>query len=396
MLLRDRTALAPAAGAADIMRKSSGFATNMIVDFIRECTTQHNVTFHAPIIFGLRESGMRGVFLSDNHNVERNMPILSFPLRAALTVDNTLLRATQLERSLPTMQRVRDILAKNQLEALGDHVLLSIAIALRIHQLPRSSRIDVDSLTKEEFEGFALAMGHPVTPWARMIDQEDWDDGYVGSAYKSLLDTWQQQNYNELLTGFRLAMSRLHSELELPMPIPLLLRVTRTVIARVDQVPLYEDLQRSNWSRRLTSWRHRFLGAPALSDRRRVALLPMIDMLNHSNRPNSLLRITATDKQGGVEPTVNLVSTCRIRGGSEICRHYNFNMDRGNALFRYGFLPFSVVGVEKLDPWKEHYSRGVAPNLGAEPQHIVEERRKVDDEVQRLQRLFRKEREGVN
>jgi hypothetical protein len=77
-----------------------------------------------------------------------------------------------------------------------------------------------------------------------------------------------------------------------------------------------------------------------------------------------------------------------IEGGRELCRYYNFAISRGNALFRYGFLPFEMMSLEHYDPYTQHYCKDIAPNLNPESDEELRRKHEVDVEVKRLQSLF--------
>ncbi len=71
-----------------------------------------------------------------------------------------------------------------------------------------------------------------------------------------------------------------------------------------------------------------------------VAILPQIDMINHSFQPNA--RLVGTTKQGlkemGGESGVGVVTLRNVQPGEEICIAYDDPLSGNAALLRYGFL----------------------------------------------------------
>uniref|UniRef100_A0A0A9YR50 SET domain-containing protein n=1 Tax=Lygus hesperus TaxID=30085 RepID=A0A0A9YR50_LYGHE len=84
-------------------------------------------------------------------------------------------------------------------------------------------------------------------------------------------------------------------------------------------------------------------------------MVPLLDMVNHSNRPNCAVRIARSPLLPHHASAITLHTIAPVSVGGELCRHYNFALSRSNALFRYGFLPFDILTMIEIDQAKELY-----------------------------------------
>ena len=372
--------------------------TSLVVDFLKECSDYHKVRFHAPVLFGLRpQIGLRGLYLAEGFRVKRNSPIFTVPFSGMLSAENVVAQP----RAAPvTLADVEANLLDPEMRLLSHHILLGVHMAHQAALLPKSggsatvsSYVGDGPVTPEAYRERLELFTGGIMPWARMLDDEGWSEEHVLGVHRAALDKWQAQDYADLFNMFNRNMTHLHTTLRLAPALDDLRRITRVVIARTEQVPLESELAVSRPQRLLRN-AYRW-ATKAAKPRPALRLVPLMDMINHSNRANSWLRAHADGTEFGVPgPSVSLFALNDIEGGRELCRYYNFGMSRGNALFRYGFLPFEMMAMENFDPWKEHYARGIAPNLMDESEEERERRVEVEAEVARMQLIYRQARGG--
>lgn len=365
----------------DVIAANERRFTTLVVDFMRECADVHDIRFHAPVIFGLRDDGMRGLYLADGHEMPRNTPLFTVPLKKCITAERLLASPHALPKSSPA--ELKPHVADEEFH----HMLVPISMALNvcnhIAQLPNlnAAKVREEDLKPEVYKELLDLFTGDLMPWCRMIDDEDWNEEHVSNVYKKALDEFQKQNVADLTIRFNRTMADLHERMELDIPLEHTKRVTRVLLARMDQLPTYEELAKPPLVRRMQKL---YRAVTKQRVPRAPTIVPMVDMLNHSNRPNVVLRVGVDN---GI-PAVRVHTIAPIRSGVEICRQYNFGMDRSNALFRYGFLPFELFSIPDLDPWKEQYAKGIHPNMGEQSPAEREKQEQTEREVKRLQGMF--------
>jgi len=231
------------------------------------------------------------------------------------------------------------------------------------------------------------AQSSGANPWARLIEDEDFNENFILNMYGGALDKWQRETFEELTASFHRCITAIHEGLGLTMKIDHLRRISRLVLARAEHVPPQGYWETPRWRRRLVrAWR-RILKQREPSE---LAMIPMLDLINHSNRPNCGVRFGPSAVLGG-QPAITIHSLARIPPGEEICRHYNFALSRPVSLFRYGFLPFDLISIVELDPANEYIFKNqhmMNPPEEEKQAKIVKER----EEVQRLESIYQKAR----
>jgi len=367
--------------------------TSLVVDYLGECAEKHGIKFHAPVLFGLRpQIGLRGLYLAEGFTVKRNTPIFTIPFSGLLSAENVVN-----EPNAPdiTLQDVDEAIEDRELKPLATHILFGLHMAEQVAALPKhhSRELDPDNLTLEEYDAMLRFFTEGIMPWARMIDDENWAEEHVLGTYRSALDKWQLQDYNDLLNMFNRNITDVHHKLKLKCTTEDFRRITRVCIARTEQVTPASELYTSRMQRLCTKAYRKLSGQP-LKVRPDLRMIPLMDMINHSNQANTWMRVfpDGSDLGVGKGPCVSLFALNDIQGGRELCRYYNFGMSRGNALFRYGFLPFEMMAMDNFDPWKEHYAKGVAPNLMPESEEEQKKRIEIEKEVARMQEIFKQTR----
>jgi hypothetical protein len=357
---------------------------NLVGDFMRMCDSSQHVRFHCPLLVDMRSNGMRGLFMPKHHYVERNTPLYTIPFKGF--VGNATMMT--LDDTLPvTLADVEQALEGEEIRAMAPQLHLAMHVSNQIARLPHV--LNTRNVDVVEGERIARLETGGLMPYWRLLDDEDWSEQHIQQMYRNALDDWQKKNYDELLLDTGRAVSKLHQHFDCVFKQDLLRRMARVIIARVEHVPNGEHMQ----SNRVTkSIRAAYRAATKTPKPKVCALVPMLDMLNHSSRPNCDVRFHVDDKTG--EPVATVFSLCRIKGEQEVCRHYNFTMDRSNALFRFGFLPFDTVEIPELDPWKEHYEKTLAGRMDPISTAEQQKRQQVEDEVFRLQRVFADAKRG--
>lgn len=379
------------------MEAGSRKVTSLVVDFLGECAEHHGVKFHAPVLFGLRpQIGLRGLYLAEGFSVKRNTPIFTIPFTGLLSAENVV---TKPNAPQITLADVEANMIDDELKPLATHILFGLHMAEQVASLPKhhSRDLDPDNLTLDEYDAMLRFFTDGIMPWARMIDDENWAEEHVIGTYRSALDKWQTQDYNDILNMFNRNITEIHHKMKLRCTTEDFRRITRVCIARTEQVLPASELTTSRAKRLLTKLYRRLNGLPQRA-RPDLRMIPLMDMLNHSNRANTWMRVfpDGTELGVGKGPCVSLFALNDIEGGRELCRYYNFAMSRGNALFRYGFLPFEMMAMDNFDPWKEHYVKGVAPNLMPESEEEAKKRIEIEKEVARMQEIFRQTRYHSN
>ena len=378
--------------------------TSLVVDYFR-MADERAVKFHVPMLVGVRSDGLRGLWVAEGHEAKRNEPLLTIPYRSFITPGRLAEEEGALESV--TLEKVAEAMADEEVQPLAPAVYMAVQQAHQMTRLPRHTR----DVTREAQRAMSAAArgdtqteGHRnalaayeklvkvytdgMMPWCRMTDDEDWNETHVQELYKPVLDQFQTTNYDDTLLRFNKAVQRVHTELHLRTRLDDIRRIARVMIARTEQVPLESDLMASPLMRRFNKLRRTVMKEKV---QRMGVVAPMVELVNHSGRPNVALRFGIFDG----EPALRVQSIAPIGSGKELCRHYNFAMDRSNSLFRYGFLPFEVASVPELNQWKNHYVDDVCPRLEKQSSEELEHERKIDSEVHRLEKIFKSKTGGV-
>lgn len=379
---------------ADLMNTGRKKLSRLAIEFMHQCNTFNGIHFHAPLVFDVQEFGVRGVYLAKG-SIPRHSVILTVPYSGVLTMGTS---STLFDDMTPlvgggeappkiTLPQIQSALQGSEFAVLSVQIFFAIQLAMQtdkmMHSIGVMDRLG-DDASQEDVDRVSKMLTSGIYPWCRMLDQEPWSDAQNLSNYKSALDTWQLTEFNDMNTKFGRQMTSLHHALKLQVPLESFTRLTRVIVARTDHIPVASGF---GYSKPMRWLRGAYRAMKKLPDvEREIAVVPFVDMLNHSNQANTAVRFAWSDEMK--QPVVKLIALRPIHGGDELCRHYNFEMDRASALFRYGFLPFQLFQVERLDPWKEHYAKYAPGNLKPEPDHVVKERKRVDAEVERLQRIF--------
>jgi len=220
----------------------------------------------------------------------------------------------------------------------------------------------------------------PWEPWLSVLDEEDWDDDQIKREFFSLFDQWEQEHYSVLRTQFSTVITNICEYIEsehpdLPVTAALLRRIFRLVLARV--VPTPDP--RHHLVRRFYE-----IINPAKSREEvlhHVSMIPLIDLVNHSSTPN----ITVKETPEWIE----LRALSQISPGHELCAYYALPADKAASLCKYGFVPHISTGSTLVDSFDEYYTKGAKPNLTHKDPAIIEKERRLNEEVQRLLRVFK-------
>ena len=363
-----------------ILRKGNSKTTK---DFFAWAATAKNVQFHAPVHIKLRANGLRSVFLNEGSFVRRNTPLFTIPLSSAVTTANIYSQLPKLDYPPVSAELVRPLFTDSEMVHITDQVLLAAAISMVTY---RYSKIDDPWADDSPINPRAGLL-----PYCRMIDDENFDDKVLLQMYRNGLDTFQFESYNEIMSMFSHSVTNIHSKLALPVPLEHFRRTLRVVIARVEHLPTKKEAMRPPWQKRMLRPLRRLakIRSPV-----NCCLVPMMDMLNHSNRPNAAARIGASPLFDG-HPAVAMMALTDISGGQEICRHYNMAMERAACFFRYGFLPYDIMTVEEFDGHDEYLVKGgyYDPHrMLSKPPDVVANEKRVEDEVERLQDVWKSTR----
>ncbi|KAG8347650.1 hypothetical protein TRVL_01518 [Trypanosoma vivax] len=362
-----------------------GRSSTLPQDFYESCRSHFGIKLHEETFIGVRSSQVRGLFLSQGRNtpLEPNQPIATIPLSTLYSVSNIQKKPNALHNV--TIDDVCSAVRDGEFRAMAPQFYLGLQMSAIIASLPDITRaqsaVEVDSIT-QILRGGAM-------PWARMIDDEDFNEQFIFGMYGMALDTWQRQSYEEMTKVFHRNITSIHGSVQPPFSIDLFRRITRLVLARAEHLP-----PASYYSSPLI-WRRvcrRIRRMAKVQEPTELCLVPLLDLLNHSNRPNCALRVGPSAALGG-KPGVTIFSIARIAPGQEICRHYNFAIHRPNALFRYGFLPFDLISIVEHDAIDEYLTKN-QHMLREESEEVQLKRMKEKEELQRLERIFKDARSG--
>lgn len=355
-------------------------------DFYDACQGHFGMKLHHPTFIGVRESQVRGIFLSQDipsNGIAANQPIVTIPLSSVQRVSTIAQHADALPRV--TLDNVRDAIGFDEMKVMAPQFYMGLQMASISSKIPDFRRMSSAAQITQARD----RMRSDIIPWVRLIDDEDFNEQFLFGMYGMALDSWQRESFNEVTNMFSKSISTLHHALKLPFPPDHLRRMTRLVIARAEHVPLQSVYEGPRFLRRLKRF-VRVLQSNTAALPSEVGIVPMLDLINHSNRPNVAVKIAPSAQLNGL-PAVTVYSIARIFPGQELCRHYNFALSRPNSLFRYGFLPFDLISVVENDAIHEHLIKN-QDMLGEEQPEVVQKRDSEMQEIARLEQLFRQAR----
>lgn len=353
-------------------------------DFFECCTSHFGMHVHQPVFIGVRSSQVRGLFLPyDAKPLAANQPVVTIPLTAAMTCSSILQNPNALPRV--TLQNVRDTIQDPEFQPMAAHIFLGLQMSSIVSHIPDTSRIT----SNEEAVNAELALTTGMTPWARLVDDEDFNEQFIFGMFGMALDAWQRNSFNEITKQFHKEISRIHSVLRLPFSVDLFRRMTRLLLARAETLPLPSVYDGPRWQRRM--WRlWKVLTKQPTTVPTEVGVVPYLDMINHSNRPNVHMKVLPSPLLGG-KPAVVISTIAPVNPGQELCRHYNFALSRPNALFRYGFLPFDLISIVENDAIHEHLVKN-QDMLEPEAEATIAARQAEMDEIAKLEKVFKQAR----
>lgn len=319
---------------------------------------------------------MRGLFAADGHDIPANSPIATIPLASVITGSGMAKGDFGIPSITPEM--IASSIQDEEIRMLAPHIYLGLQFASAISYIPGRSAMDT-----AEDESLSDLLVEDIMPLCRMIDDEDFNEEFLFRMYGATLDTWQKASFTEMTDKFNKTMTDLHTDLKLPFSIRHLRRICRLVLARTEHVPRPEQFEGSKFMRQMKRVADGLLKRKPEMD---VAIVPVLDLVNHSNRPNLGIRIGPSPILDG-RAALTLHTLMPVKGGQELCRHYNFALTRQAALFRYGFLPFDLIAVEELSAINEHLVKN--RELSPESDEVIAKRRKEMEEIHRLEGLFK-------
>lgn len=350
--------------------------------------------------------------------VEANSPIFTVPLERTYTTSNI----ATMPNTLPhiTIEQIRSLIPIDEFKLLSPQLYLGVQFAALTSAIPdvsvlsscsasptsssffRSQDEEVIPLSSSKEKMTAQVSLHRyrdlqkshANPWLRVIEDEDLNENFILRMYGGALDKWQRESFDDLTSKFHRSITAIHEGLNLQrlMKVDHLRRISRLVLARIEHIPPENYLSSPRWQRRLSrAWRKLRRQREPFE----LAMIPLLDLVNHSNRPNCGVRVGPSPFLGG-KLGITLYSLTRILPGQELCRHYNFSLSRSVALFRYGFLPFDLISIVDLDPANEYLFKNQNQlRPPEEAQRLKEE--KEQKEVARLENLFQTaKRSGSN
>ncbi|KAG5482926.1 hypothetical protein LSCM1_06964 [Leishmania martiniquensis] len=363
-----------------------GPSSSLPGDFFHCCKTFFGAHLHEETFIGTRSSQHRGVFLSHSRSapLPANAPLATIPLSRLLTVSSIATKPNALPHV--TLAQVRDAIADDEFRMMAPQFYLGLHMSAMIAAIPNITRAS----SAVELSRMTDLLRSGATPYARMLDDEDFNAEFVFGMYGMALDSWQRTSYEEMTKKYHIALTAIHNAVNPPFKLEHFQRITRLVLARAEHVPPADYYSDKLFLRRLKRrWRRlRKIPEPA-----ELALVPYLDLVNHSNRPNCATRIGPSPVLNG-EGAITLFTLREVLPGQELCRHYNFALDRASALFRYGFLPFDLISIVEHDAVDEHVvkTRGM---FRAESEERREQQRRETKEVARLEKLFQAAKQGV-
>lgn len=350
--------------------------SNRLVRDYFKSITKDGVVFHVPLNIGLQDNQMRGLYLVGDQVVPQGHPIATIPLEAVVT-SSSVMRGNF---ALPnvTRQAIANMIQDSEMKNLAPHLHVAAQVCHMISQIPDRSRFT--SLT--QFDQCDEMISEKFMSFARLLDDENFDEEYISETYFSRLDTFQFQLHKQLHQKYVQAVKDVYTHLDQPQfAAGTLHRIGRVVIARTEQFP--SQISFSKW-RRLIGRFYRYLRKrpPPTS----LGIIPLVEMLNHSNRPTVHIRFSRSLLVGG-QPAAVLYALKNISPGTELARQYNFSLPQGVALFRWGFLPFDSFTVVEHDTnqfYMAHYK-----HMAPEAEYVKERRIKEEKEIEELDHLFK-------
>ncbi|RNF20508.1 uncharacterized protein Tco025E_03736 [Trypanosoma conorhini] len=369
---------------ADVGKELYGKLSTLPGDFYDSCRRHFGITLHQDTFIGVRSSQVRGLFLSTSSKpVEANKPIATIPLAGLYTVSNIGSKPNALRNV--TIDDVRNAVREEEFKIMSPQFYLSFQFSAIIASLPDITHAQ----DEEEMERITHILRGGAMPWARMIDDEDFNEQFIFGMYGMALDTWQRQSYEEMTKMFHRNITAIHEKFEPPFSVDTFRRIARLVLARAEHMPPLDFYDGSAMWRRA---RHYLRRCMKRRDPSEVCMVPLLDLVNHSNRPNCGVRVGPSPVAGG-KGAITLHSIARINPGQEICRHYNFAINRPNALFRYGFLPFDLISIVEHDAIDEYLVKN-RQMLREESEEVQTRRQKEREEIHRLEKIFQQARSG--
>ncbi|KAG5509147.1 hypothetical protein JKF63_06156 [Porcisia hertigi] len=348
-------------------------------DFYHSCRTHFGIHLHEETFIGTRSSQHRGLFLSHAGTapLPANRPLATIPLSSLLTVSNI---ATQ-PNALPqlTLAQVGAAIADDEFSVMAPQLYLALQMSAIIMAIPDTTHV----CSVAELNRLADVLRAGATPYARMLDDEDFNEEFVFGMYGMALDSWQRTSYEEMTKKLHLTLTAIHEAVNPPFKLEHLRRITRLVLARAEHVPPANYYRRNLFLRRLQRRWRRLRGTPEPAE---VALVPYLDLVNHSNRPNCAIRVGPSPVLGG-DGAITLYTLRDVQPGQELCRHYNFALNRASALFRYGFLPFDLISIVDHDSVNENVIKSRDMFRPKSEQQLQQQRQEAE-EVARLERLY--------
>lgn len=353
--------------------------------FFRCCEEYFKIQFHVPVYMGVRDSQVRGLFLSSETGrpMRANEPIATIPLPSVYSQHSIHQKPNAL--SHVSLEDVAQLIPVEEFRVMAPHLYMGLQFAAITAAIP-----DVPSTTSAGSDGgldavsrYSEIIASQANPWMRVIEDEDFNEKFVLHMYGGALDKWQRESFDDLTTSFHRCITAIHEGLKLHMSVDHFRRITRLVLARAERIPEDRYWQQRRWVRRYQRWWRRMRKQPQPDQ---LAMIPLLDLVNHSNRPNCGVRVGPSPILGG-QPAATIFSLCPVLPGQELCRHYNFSLTRPAALFRYGFLPFDLISIVEIDPANEYLFKN--QNQLRPPEDAIREKEAAQQkEVHRLEQLF--------
>ncbi|EKF39340.1 hypothetical protein MOQ_000435 [Trypanosoma cruzi marinkellei] len=369
---------------ADFGKELYGKLSTLPGDFYEACRSHFGITLHQDTFIGVRSSQVRGLFLSTSSKpLEANNPIATIPLSSLYTVSNIQSKPNTLRHV--TLDGVRNAVREEEFKVMAPQFYMGLQFSAIISSIPDITH----ARDAEEVERITQILRGGAMPWARLIDDEDFNEQFIFGMYGMALDMWQRKSYEEMTKLFHHNITAIHEKFQPPFSVDTFRRIARLVLARVEHMPPPDYYDGSAVWRRV---RHYMRQWTKQSDPSEVCMVPLLDLVNHSNRPNCGLRVGPSSVVGG-KGAITIYSIARINPGQEICRHYNFAINRPNALFRYGFLPFDLISIVEHDAIDEYLVKN-QHMLREESEEVQMKRQKEREEVQRLEKIFQHARSG--
>ena len=362
-----------------------GPRSTLPTDFYRCCSDYFHIRLHEETFIGIRSSQQRGLFLSANRAapLPANKPLATIPLSSLYTLSNIASKPNTMQHV--TMDDVRNAIHDAEFQLMAPQFYIGLQMSAIIANLPDITRAE----SPEEFDRMGGILRGGANPYARLLDDEDFSEEFVFGMYGMALDTWQRHSYEEMTKKYHLALTAIHETLRPPFKLEHFQRITRLVLARVEHVPPAGYYDGNAFLRKMRRRWRRWQKTPDPSD---IALVPYLDLVNHSNQPNCGVRVGPSPELNGAG-AITLFSLRDIKPGQELCRHYNFALNRASALFRYGFLPFDLISIVDHDSIDENLTKN-ATMFKPESQEEQEKREREQKELSRLEKIFQDAKHG--